>query len=71
MSTLNLPQPAPLLTRTGWSAWLVALVLLCACVPMLNLWVPASSIFHLSDFAVGLIAKIMCYAICALAMDLI
>ena len=38
---------------------------------MLNLWVPAGSMFHLSDYAVALLGKIMCYAICALAMDLI
>jgi urea transport system permease protein len=44
---------------------------LCALVPVLNLAVPAGSVFHLSDFAVALVAKIMCYAICALAMDLI
>ena len=67
----GLPAKEPLLTRSGWGAWLVALIVLCALAPLLNLWVPAGSPFHLSDFAVGLIAKIMCYAICALAMDLI
>src|ERR1700690_2075608 len=36
-----------------------------------NLLVPAVSIFHVSDFAVQLVAKIMCYAMAALAMDLI
>ncbi len=61
----------PLLSRTGWGAWLGALVLLCALVPVLNLLVPADSALHLSDFVVALVAKIMCYAICALAMDLI
>ncbi len=72
MSTiLTLPSKEPLLTRTGWGAWLAALVVLCALVPLLNLVVPAGSAFHLSDFAVALVAKIMCYAICALAMDLI
>jgi urea transport system permease protein len=70
-TTLTLPARAPLLTRTGWGAWLAALIVLCALVPLLNLVVPASSVFHLSDFAVALVAKIMCYAICALAMDLI
>ena len=70
-TSLILPARAPLLTRTGWGAWLVALIVLCALVPLLNLVVPATSVFHLSDFAVGLAAKIMCYAICALAMDLI
>jgi urea transport system permease protein len=40
-------------------------------VPVLNLWVPADSVLHMSDYAVALVGKIMCYAICALAMDLI
>jgi hypothetical protein len=71
MSDLVLPTKAPLLSAKGWTAWLVALVVLCAVAPVLNLVIPADSVFHLSDFAVGLIAKIMCYAICALAMDLI
>ena len=71
MSALILPQPAPVLSRTGWAIWLAVLALLCGLVPVLNLWVPEGSVFHLSDFAVGLVAKIMCYAMCALAMDLI
>jgi urea transport system permease protein len=60
-----------LLTRTGWSAFLLALVLVCGVAPLLNLVVPPTSAFHLSDYAVTLVGKIMCYAICALAMDLI
>ncbi|MFM6993367.1 MAG: urea ABC transporter permease subunit UrtC [Rhodoferax sp.] len=71
MSELILPTPAPVLSRTGWTVWLAVLALLCGVVPVLNLLVPAGSVFHLSDFAVGLVAKIMCYALCALAMDLI
>jgi urea transport system permease protein len=66
-----LPQRRPLLTKTGWTAFLVALIAVCALAPVLNLAVPASSAFHMSDYAVGLVGKIMCYAICALAMDLI
>src|SRR5690606_24331493 len=66
-----LPTRAPLMTRTGWSAFLVALVLVCAVAPVLNLVVPDGSAFHMSDYAVALVGKIMCYAICALAMDLI
>ena len=66
-----LPQTAPLLSRNGWGAFLLALILVCAVAPMLNLWVPAGSPLHLSDYAVGLLGRIMCYAICALAMDLI
>ncbi len=70
-SVIQLPAPAPLLTRGGWSAFIVALIVVCAVAPVLNLWVPSGSVFHLSDYAVGLLGKIMCYAICALAMDLI
>ena len=68
---IQLPAPAPLLTRGGWSAFIVALIVVCAVAPVLNLWVPAGSLFHLSDYAVALLGKIMCYAICALARDLI
>jgi urea transport system permease protein len=68
---VQLPAPAPLLTRGGWSAFIVALIVVCAVAPVLNLWVPAGSMFHLSDYAVALLGKTMCYAICALAMDLI
>jgi urea transport system permease protein len=70
-TTVVLPPPAPLLTRKGWTAFLVALILVCAVAPVLNLLVPAGSPFHMSDYAVALVGKIMCYAICALAMDLI
>jgi urea transport system permease protein len=66
-----LPARAPLLGRMGWTAFLVALVVVCALAPLLNLAVPAGSPFHMSDYAVALVGKIMCYAICALAMDLI
>ncbi|HEY8358368.1 MAG TPA: urea ABC transporter permease subunit UrtC [Ramlibacter sp.] len=59
------------MTKTGWSAFLVALILVCAVAPLLNLVVPDGSPFHMSDYAVALVGKIMCYAICALAMDLI
>ena len=68
---LNLPAREPLLSPTGWAAFLVALIIVCALAPVLNLVVPDGSKFHLSDFAISLIGKIMCYAICALAMDLI
>ena len=68
---LELPKAAPLLSRTGWAVFLVALTIVCALAPALNLVVQEGSVFHLSDFAISLIGKIMCYAICALAIDLI
>ena len=66
-----LPKKGPLLTRTGWSAFIVALLLVCALAPVLNLLVPPGSPFHMSTYAVALLGKIMCYAIAALAIDLI
>jgi urea transport system permease protein len=66
----ELPQRG-LLSGKSWTAVFTAIVVVAVLVPVLNLAVPADSAFHLSEFAVQLIAKIMCYAICALAMDLI
>jgi len=76
MNTLNqskivLPGREPLFTRKGWTAFLVALLFVCLCVPLMNLIVPQGHWLHFSDYAVSLVGKIMCYAICALAMDLI
>ncbi len=70
-SSFTLPPPAPLLSGAGWGAFLLALIVVCAVAPALNLLMPVDSALHLSDYAVALIGKIMCYAIVALAMDLI
>ena len=69
----NIPLPAApaLLSGKAWTAFLVCLLAVGVLAPVLNLLVPAQSAFHLSDYAIALIGKIMCYAICALAMDLI
>jgi urea transport system permease protein len=69
--TLILPARAPLLSRKGWAGFCATLIIVCALAPLMNLVVPHGSIFHMSDFAVLLVGKIMCFAICALAMDLI
>jgi urea transport system permease protein len=66
-----LPKPPALFTKTGWTFFLAALMAVCALAPAMNLFVPEGSVFHMSDYAVALVGKIMCYAICALAMDLI
>jgi urea transport system permease protein len=55
----------------GWTAVLLVLLLLTLAVPVLHLVVPPGSALHLSEFYVSLLGKILCYAICALAMDLI
>jgi urea transport system permease protein len=60
-----------LLSRGGWAMFAVAAYLIFVLVPAMNLYVPASHPLHLSDYFVSLGGKIMCYAIVALAMDLI
>jgi urea transport system permease protein len=69
-----MPTIAPhkgLLTGKNGSVVFGAALVVAVLVPILNLVVPAESAFHLPDYGVQLTAKIMCYAICALAMDLI
>lgn len=70
MTSIHYPQ-RQLLSPQAWTLFLLSLVVLCVLVPISNLLIPSDSVFHLSDYAVGLIAKIMCYALCALAIDLI
>lgn len=65
------PAPRMLLGLRSWFAVIAALSVVVVLAPVLNLVVPEGSVFHMSDFAVALVGKIMCYAICALAMDLI
>ena len=70
MTSIHYPQ-RQLLSPQASTLFLLSLVVLCVLVPISNLLIPSDSVFHLSDYAVGLIAKIMCYALCALAIDLI
>ena len=65
------PDRPRLLGLAGWTAVLVCLVVVSVGIPVLNLVVPEGSWLHLPDFYVSLVGKILCYAICALAMDLI
>ena len=60
--------PAPTL---GSAPFLGLLAILAVGVPVLNLLVPASSPFHLSTFALTLIGKYLCYAMLAMAVDLV
>jgi urea transport system permease protein len=78
MKTPDLPVSAVLAQKRGlllgpkgWSAVLAAVLVIAVLVPLLNLVVPDGHALHLSDYAVTLTGKIICYAICALAMDLI
>ncbi len=58
-------------SRKGWSTIVILLVLGLFVVPLLNLAVPEGSFFHLSTFWVATLGKYLCFAILALALDLI
>jgi urea transport system permease protein len=55
----------------AWAFIGIAALILFVIVPVGNVLMPAGSMFHVSDYTVTLAGKIMCYAIVALAMDLI
>src|SRR5436305_14831847 len=72
---LPLPAGAARLSRVPpvflWLAVGIAAIVLFVVFPIGNLVVAPGSALHISDYWVTLIGKIMCYAIVALAMDLI
>src|SRR5213592_1328890 len=72
---LMLPAGAARLSRVPpvflWLAVGIAAIVLFVVFPIGNLVMPPGSALHVSDYWVTLIGKIMCYAIVALAMDLI
>ena len=57
--------------RSGWIALGVCAAVLFLLFPLANLVLPEGSLFHISDYTVALTGKIMCYAIVAVAMDLV
>ncbi|HUN91422.1 MAG TPA: urea ABC transporter permease subunit UrtC [Burkholderiaceae bacterium] len=63
--------PRGLFSARAWAAIIVAAIVLLVVVPVLHLAVPADSPLHVSEFWVALLGKFMCYAVLALAMDMI
>ena len=56
----------------GRILWLAAALMgLAVLVPLLNLVVPAEHPFHMPGYMVGLLGKYLCYAMLALALDLV
>lgn len=53
-----------------WTVLLAACLVL-ALLPVLNLMLPAGHALHISDYTVNLLGKFMCYALAALALDLV
>src|SRR5574343_1612007 len=74
MDTMRKPLIVRILSALdskAWGALAVFLALALVAVPVLHLLVPEESAFHVSTYAITLIGKIMCYALVAVAMDLI
>lgn len=69
--SLEIPARMPLLSRRGWSALAAVSLLVCIGVPVCALVVPEGHPLHLSAYALTLVGKIMCYALAALALDLV
>lgn len=68
---LGLPARPPLLSRGAWLALIALVIAMGVGVPLCALVLPESSAFHLSAYAMTLAGKLMCYAISALALDLV
>jgi urea transport system permease protein len=61
------------LSRIGKAGtiFIAALLGMACVVPVLNLFMPPSSVFHIPDYVVTLLGKYLCYAILALSVDLV
>ena len=55
----------------GATVFLIVIAAIAILVPVLNLSVPASSVFHVPTYLVALFGKYACYAVLALSIDLI
>ncbi|MGC2164658.1 MAG: urea ABC transporter permease subunit UrtC [Gallionella sp.] len=71
MTSAYQPLLLRLLGNSTWMGYALVIALLCVLIPVLNLVVPAGNLLHVSDYVVSLSGKILCYAMVALAMDLI
>ncbi len=60
-----------LASDVGGRRLLMVLLAIAIFVPILNLAVPESSVFHVSTYTVSLVGKYLCLALLALAVDLI
>jgi urea transport system permease protein len=58
-------------SRSQWIATAVAAGIILLLLPLLNRVIPAGSVLHLPDYMVILLGKFLCYAMVALAVDLI
>ncbi|NDI84346.1 urea ABC transporter permease subunit UrtC [Undibacterium crateris] len=59
-----------LFSRPAWAGILV-IAAIAASLPLLNLVFPTGHALHVSSYAIAIIAKFMCYALAAMALDLV
>ena len=55
----------------GGKYFLAILLLITITVPVCNLFIPASSVFHISTYVVTLVGKYLTYALLAISLDLV
>ncbi len=68
---MSLQRALPWRAQPADATVLGVLAFLCVAVPLFNLLIPADSALHLSTFTVTLLGKYLCYALLALAVDLV
>jgi urea transport system permease protein len=73
MSAAIAMNPLPAAAKPNGRAWpvLLALLVVTLVVPLLNRLLPEGHWLHVSDYLVTLLGKMQCYALCALALDLV
>ena len=55
----------------GWLFNFLLLGLAVVLLPLLNIWLPEDSVWHVPNYMFSLLGKYLCYALVALAVDLI
>ncbi len=61
----------PILSKRGWLAFAVSLSVGCVVIPLLHGMLPASSPLQVPDYLLAVLGKFFCFAMAAIAMDLL
>ena len=69
--SLQIPERESILSKRAYIALSALTLCVLIGVPIFSLLVPETSMFYMSAYALTLIGKIMCFAIAALALDLV
>ena len=68
---IELPAQQSILSNTWWKYLSLLAIIFYILVPVCALLIPEGNFFHLSAYSLTLFGKIMCFAIAALALDLV